>query len=197
MPKGLTPNATELERYISNPASELFVRQRTIIKCLRVDKETSPYLQTYEGDLGKLLTTGLSSAKMIRPPEGGYEIIDSDLPGAETAPVDRFNGKVYFLADATNSSAASELLARVRLNKVGTIIGEQTAGNQQGINVGTFFLRLPTSRAEVDIPSLALLPLTQEPDGGVPPDVKVQMKAEDLALGKDTQFEAALRLAAR
>ncbi len=194
---GLVQNATELERYISSPVSYRVPQQRTVIKCLQVSKEVSPFLMTYEGDIGKLLTTGLSTEKMKHLPEGGYEIVSSSSPEAPATPTEHFTGRVYFLADATNASATSELLARVRLNKLGTIVGEQTAGNQQGINVGTFFLRLPASKVEIDIPALALLPITAEPDGGVPPHVRVQQRPEDIAAGKDTQLEVAIRLARR
>lgn len=192
---GLVQNATELERYLPVPIPTRSLQQRTVIKCLKVDKNISPYLATYEGDLGKLLTTGLSPANTKKLPGDNYEIMDNSPAPPQASAINRLTGKVYFLADAINASATSELLARVRMNKVGMIVGEQTAGNREGINTGVFFLRLPSSKVEIDIPALSLLPVTPEPDGGVPPDVEVEQKAEDLAQGIDTQLQAALRLA--
>ena len=192
---GLVQNATDLESYISVPALGHVPQQRTLIKSLRVDTDVAPYLKTYEGDLGKLLTTGLPTDKLKKVPGGLFEVIDTSPAQQSVQPVARFTGRVFFLADATNASAASELLARIRANNAGTIVGEQTAGNRQGINTGVFFLRLPASKVEIDIPALALVPATPEPDGGVPPDVEVHQRAEDIAAGRDTQLQAALELA--
>lgn len=60
-----------------------------------------------------------------------------------------------------------------------------------------FFLRLPHSKIERDIPLFAGFPLTEQPDSGVLPDIYVTPNAEDVINGVDTELEAARRLIGR
>lgn len=57
----------------------------------------------------------------------------------------------------------------------------------KGITGGQmFFLTLPNSKIEMDIPLIATVPLTQQPDEGIMPDVYVRPNVEDVARGVDT-----------
>lgn len=76
-----------------------------------------------------------------------------------------------------------------------TLIGQPTGGNRRGINGGAFFfLKLPASGIEIDLPLIASLLDTPQPDAAIQPDVLVQTTAEDIASGRDPQMAAATSL---
>lgn len=65
----------------------------------------------------------------------------------------RLRAKLIVLIDSANGSATFQFAQKVRRNGLGVLLGEPTGGNQRGINGGAyFFLRLPESRLEVDLP---------------------------------------------
>jgi C-terminal processing protease CtpA/Prc len=111
----------------------------------------------------------------------------------------RFTGRLIVLVDASNSSATFEFAARVQRHRLGTLVGEPTGGNQRGINGGAFFfLRLPATGIEVDIPIIGLYPPGRRVDGvrdgGLVPDVEIAVTAADLARGHDAALAAARAL---
>jgi Peptidase family S41 len=100
------------------------------------------------------------------------------------------------LTDAANSSATFSFAQRVKSTRVGKLVGEATGGNQRGINGGAFFfVRLPASGIEFDLPLIGTFPLQPAPDAGIEPDVKVDVAAVDIATGIDAAMERALALA--
>jgi hypothetical protein len=119
---------------------------------------------------------------------------DDDANGdviAPTAP--RFNGSMYVLVDASNSSATFQFDDAVQRNHLGTLVGTPTGGNQRGINGGAFFfIRLPNSGLEVDLPLIGTFPVQTRPDAGLTPDVLIENTARDIASGADPQLQAAL-----
>ena len=63
-----------------------------------------------------------------------------------------------------------------------------TGGNKQGINGGNYyFLHLPNSKIEVDIPVYFQSPIAPQKDESVIPDVVVKKQSEDI--GKDFDRE--------
>lgn len=101
----------------------------------------------------------------------------------------RFKGKVYLLTDAICSSATFDMAWTFQYNKLGKIIGEKTGGTKQGLNGGQmFFLHLPNSQIEIDLPILYYYHKNSK-DEGVIPDYIVKSKVKDLASGVDTQME--------
>ena len=71
----------------------------------------------------------------------------------------RFAGDVFVIVDASCSSATLQFAQIIQQNRLGLLAGESTGGNQRGINGGAFFfLRLPSSRIEIDVPLVGLLP---------------------------------------
>lgn len=105
----------------------------------------------------------------------------------------RFRGRVAVLTDAANSSATYGFARRMQVSRLGTIVGGETGGNRRGINGGAFFfLTLPTSGIEVDLPLIAGFPTTLQPDAGIEPDLPVATTAEDLRNGRDPQMAAAV-----
>jgi hypothetical protein len=107
----------------------------------------------------------------------------------------RFDGRVFVLVDGANSSATFEFEQLIQELKRGLLVGEPTGGNLRGINGGRFFfLRLPNSRLEVDIPLVAEFPSTPQPDRGLRPDVTVAPTTEDIAAGRDAVLERVRQL---
>ena len=106
----------------------------------------------------------------------------------------RFRGDVDVLIDSQNSSATFQFASCIKNNRLGRLIGAPTGGNQRGINGGAFFfLRLPASGLEADVPLIARFPLTPKPDAGIEPDVPIALTREDIAAGRDAALEFALR----
>lgn len=105
----------------------------------------------------------------------------------------RFRGAVDVLIDSQNSSATFQFASCIKNNRLGRLIGAPTGGNQRGINGGAFFfLRLPASGLEADLPLIARFPLTPKPDAGITPDVAIALTRENIAAGRDAALEFAL-----
>ena len=121
------------------------------------------------------------------------------LPAGETTVKPkgvRIDKPLVVLTDAANSSATFVFAQRVKASGAGKLVGEATGGNRRGINGGAFFfVRLPASGLEFDLPLVGTFPLQPAPDAGIEPDVKVEVSAVDIATGIDAQMERALALA--
>jgi len=73
----------------------------------------------------------------------------------------------------------------------GALVGQPTGGNQGGINGGGFFfLRLPRSGIELDLPLIGQLPDGDRPDAGLQPDIFVIPTVSDIARGRDAELDA-------
>lgn len=108
----------------------------------------------------------------------------------------RLRLRLFVLVDAVNSSATFQFAELARELGVATLIGEPTGGNRRGINGGAFFfLRLPASGLEVDLPLIGTFPATPQPDAGVVPDVTVKETVADIREGVDAVLGAALAIA--
>jgi hypothetical protein len=118
--------------------------------------------------------------------------------GTELRPrAPHFGGPVFVLVGADNSSATFGFAERVQQAGLARLVGQPTGGNRRGINGGAFFfLRLPRSGLEVDLPLIARFPGDQLPDGGLQPDILVRPSAEDIVQGRDAEM-AAVRAALR
>lgn len=105
----------------------------------------------------------------------------------------RFRGEVDVLIDSQNSSATFQFASCIKSNRLGRLIGQPTGGNQRGINGGAFFfLRLPASGLEADLPLIARFPLTPKPDAGIVPDIEIALTRDDITAGRDAALELAL-----
>ena len=107
-----------------------------------------------------------------------------------------FGGKVFVLVDSSNSSATFEFDNMIQTHHLGTLVGEPTGGNNRGINGSAFyFLYLPNTKLEVDLPLVAQFPNTALPDEGLTPDFMVHPTPAAIAAGRDEVLERALQLA--
>jgi hypothetical protein len=106
----------------------------------------------------------------------------------------RFGGQVFLMTSPVNSSAGFEFAWVFQQYQAGVIVGEPTGGTKQGLNGGNFFfLRLPYSRIEIDLPFIYQAHPGQ-PDSGVIPDVIISQTREAVIQNKDAQLDAVLKL---
>lgn len=106
----------------------------------------------------------------------------------------RFRGKVIVLSGAQNSSATFQFIDLVCKSGLARIYGQPTGGNQRGINGGSFFfVRLPNSGLEADLPLVGVFPNGPKPDAGLLPDVRIKPRMEDFATGYDRVLQSVLR----
>ncbi len=172
---------------------------RRLVRYRKVPDELSPYLDTWDNsfrDWGASAVE-LSTPWPTAPPDIPYFKLtrdDDNSAGDVIKPAElRFHGKVIVLTDATNSSATFQFAQEIQSHHLGILIGQTTGGSQRGINGGAFFfLRLPHSGIELDIPLIGTFPPQPLPDAGVTPDVPVRLTAADIASGRDTVLAAAL-----
>ncbi|MBL8544772.1 MAG: hypothetical protein JNJ63_13275 [Hyphomonadaceae bacterium] len=129
----------------------------------------------------------------IARPDGFYDLRgETDADQIEPRGP-RFPGQVDVLIDAQNSSATFQFASCIKRNRLGRLIGQPTGGNQRGINGGAFFfLRLPQSGLEADLPLIARFPPNERPDSGIAPDIAIALTRQDIAAGRDAAMEFAL-----
>jgi peptidase S41-like protein len=168
---------------------------RRLVRCQKVPADLEPYLDTWDPSFKDW---GAAAAELENPwptaPPVHYLALtkyDDDKSGADVIhPSGKpFTGKVFVLVDANNSSATFQFASAVQRNKLGLLVGQPTGGNQRGINGGAFFfLRLPNSQIEMDLPLIGSFPATPQPDGGLTPDVVVNPALQDIIDGKDAEM---------
>ena len=164
--------------------------------------DLKPYLDTWDRSFDDW---GAAATPAAPPPGGGGDgffrltRFDDDTAGGVIRPVaPRFSGSVYALVGADNSSATFEFALAVREQRLATLVGEPTGGNQRGINGGAFyFLRLPNSGVEVDLPLIGFFPPGNAPNAGLTPDVVVHATPDDIAHGRDPEVATVRKLQAR
>lgn len=101
-----------------------------------------------------------------------------------------FKEKIYLLTSPANVSLAYYFAKNFKIEKLGLIVGEETGGNQQGINGGQIlFLKLPYSGIEIDFPVIGEFSTFPLPNGGIKPDKEIQITQKDIALGIDKTLE--------
>ena len=159
-----------------------------LVRYRAVPDDLVPYLDTWDPSFKNWGPAAIDST------DGFYRLrrdSDDDL-GAVIAPaLPRYTGRLWVLVSATNSSATFEFAKTVRQNQLGTLVGQPTGGNQRGINGGAFFfLRLPHSGIELDLPLIGQFPGGDRPDAGLQPDILVVPTVKDIASGRDPELEA-------
>jgi hypothetical protein len=185
---GLDCGQEILARMIDAPlllsGDERRVRYRT------TPADLNPYLDTWDDSFRDW-------GDDAEPIGEGFFRLKGEGPVASIAPRGpRFRGRLIVLTSATNSSATFQFAQVVKSARLGQLVGGATGGNQRGINGGAFFfLRLPASGLEADLPLIGRFPLRPMPDAGLLPDVPVEDRPEDVAAGRDRVLEEALRIA--
>ncbi len=165
------------------------------VRYRRTPADLDRYLDTWDDSFKTLGegATDLGNGFYRLEPEAGGE--DGQLIRAKGP---RFRGEVVVLTSAQNSSATFQFAQCIQTNRLGRLIGAPTGGNQRGINGGAFFfLRLPASGLEVDLPLIGRFSTAPKPDAGLTPDILVTPTVDDIAAGRDRVLETAVGLLAR
>lgn len=177
---------------------------RRYVRYVKTPAALDPYLDTWDDsfrDRGAAAQPAATPKILRGTPPGQFYTLDVSGDGVSFIEPQgpRFSGRVIVLIDAWCSSATYQFAKVVKEQRLGTLVGETTGGSQRGINGGSFFfLRLPNSQIELDLPLVALFPPDDvtPPDAGIEPDLFVPTTIDDVAHGRDPQMHAALRLAA-
>ncbi|MEM6263764.1 MAG: S41 family peptidase [Bacteroidota bacterium] len=151
-----------------------------------------PYISTWDKSVYDFReTTKSCGANFYMPIEGTLGV--NKYPKGKKA----YQGKVYLLVDAANSSATFYMAKAFRDCNVGQLVGETTGGSLKGLNGGNMlFFQLPETGIEVDIPIFGSFN-EDAPARGIIPDIEVPTTYEGIKSGKDEQMEAVLELIAR
>jgi Peptidase family S41 len=175
-----------LQRLIDKPVKPVRYANRVTFR--EAPADVIPYLDTWDRSfrtLGKDAVLGADGFLTVPGDEDEWQI----EPAGAKIPV-----PVAVLISPVNSSATFSFARRVREARAATLIGEPTGGNLRGINGGAyFFVRLPESGLEFDLPLKGYFPEGRTPpDAGVRPDIHVGITASAIASGDDPQLAAAI-----
>ena len=153
------------------------------IRFQRTPDAINRYLETWDKSFRTLGVgaTSLGNGYFRRPGQDRATAIEPAKPG--------INVPVAVLISPVNSSATFHFAQNFRAIG-GRLYGRPTGGNLRGINGGAFFfVRLPASGLEFDLPLVGYFPLTPQPDAGLQPDVFSAPSVRDIADGHDAALE--------
>ncbi len=123
----------------------------------------------------------------------GYYVFDRSFKSKPIEPrKTAFNGEIVLLTGGKNVSASFYMARFFQKCNLGTIIGQETGGNQLGINGGnSVFLKLPYSGVQINVPVMGTFATEDVSDSGVIPDIMVKRSRLDIANNIDSELEAA------
>jgi hypothetical protein len=165
---------------------------RRYFRFLSVPNALLPYLKTWD----KSFAAPKNPADYSQLSNGLYvSKAEAQAPCVPIQPKpNRFTGKIFLLTDNRNASTTFTLTKLFRTGHIGQIIGEPTSGNQQGVNGGQFFfLNLPYSKIEVDIPLVWGSYNVKHHDTGIYPDRLIAVTPIAIRQGRDKALEYVLR----
>ena len=166
-------------RPIGQPPAERRVR------FARTPESLDPYLDTWDKSFRTLGATA-------RPVGGGFLRLADGPDGIIRPRGPRVDLPVAALIGPVNSSATFHFAQKARRSGLVRLFGRTTGGNRRGINGGAyFFVRLPASGLEFDLPLIGYFPPGRPPDAGLSPDVELAPTAADIARGRDPAMAAA------
>ncbi|MBB5729655.1 S41 family peptidase [Sphingomonas prati] len=186
---GLDCGAAIIARLIDTPlATDGYSRH---VRYRKIPDRLSPYLKTWDRGFRDW------GASAVGPDAAGFYALTRPGDASDTDIIRpagrRFAGKVAVLVGPKNASATFGFSGVMQRHRLGTLIGEPTGGNRRGINGGAFFfVNLPASGIEVDLPLIAYWPDAPQPDAGVAPDYRVPARAVDVQAGQDRQLARAI-----
>lgn len=182
----------ELSRYLAKGNLPPYIASRRLVRNVAAQENLAKYLDTYSDELKNALKTGVSAALYKKAESPYFEILPNENVTTYSAVLpyeNNFAGKTYIVTDASNASAAFQFINYAQTNKLGTLVGQATGGNKQGINGGNyFFLYLPNSQIEIDIPVYFFAPFEARRDESVIPDVFVKRDARDIGDNFDREL---------
>ncbi len=170
------------ERDLSFAGYDQRVRYRQTPENLR------PFLDTWDPSFYRI---GESAVDMG---DGFFRLADVEPTDRIAASGPRISVPVAALVGPACSSATFSFARRAKESGLVRLFGTTTGGNLRGINGnGYFFVRLPQSGIEFDIPIVGNFPVVPQPDAGVEPDVAVAATVQSVAAGTDPAMEQAMQ----
>lgn len=161
---------------------------RQLLRYRSAPNELRPYLDTWDSGF-------LDRGDAVVETEGGYTFAAASRSRVLRAREDAFQGRAFVLVGPANSSSTFTLASTLKTHGLATLVGRVTGGNQRGINGGQyFFLRLPNSGIEVDVPLIGYYLGPEREDAGLEPDVEVRHSVEALRAGRDLEIETVRQL---
>jgi hypothetical protein len=189
---GDTAIGLELSKYLARENLPNYIQSRRLIRNAAAQPELLKYLDTYSDELKTALKYGVPPNLYKKSENDYFEILPAET-ATNYPPVvpyeNNFTGRTYVISDASNASAAFQFLNYAQENRLARVAGQTTGGSKQGINGGNyFFLYLPNSKIEIDIPVYFLAPLSAQKDESVIPDIPVKRKPEDIGNNFDREI---------
>lgn len=177
-----------LARLIRTPITTPMAERR--VRFQRTPPSLDRYLDTWDDGFR---TLGVGA----RPAGGGVYVLQGERGDSSIQPAGRpLDLPVAALVGPVNSSATFQFAENARRSGRVRLFGAPTGGNRRGINGGCFFfVRLPASGIEFDLPLIGYFPLKPEPDAGILPDVTVAPSVADVAAGRDPVMTRAVQWA--
>lgn len=166
-------------------------RARRLTRYREIPADLNPYLDTWDDSFRNW------GADAKGPDTNGfYDMTRWDEGANLLKPMGpRIDAPLFILTSPTNSSATFQFASSARALGLATLVGGPTGGNQRGINGGAFFfVRLPNSGLEADLPLIGYYPEGEWPDAGLTPDVAVEEQASDIASGRDAAMKRVVEM---
>lgn len=178
---------TDVRHYLTNKLAQhagQSIPKRKYIAYKKVSDNLKPHLNTWSR---WFYNTSLWTKKLnddYRTPR--FSRIKNNIKKNKSA----YQGNTYVLINAANSSGTFSLAEDLKHNNYATLIGTKTGGSKRGINGGQiFFLTLPNSKIEIDIPLIGEYPISPVKDEGINPNIEILNTLDDHRLRKDRQLE--------
>lgn len=185
----------ELARYLAQKKLAPYAESRRLVRNVAAQPELLQNLDTYSDELKYVLKSGVPAASFRKFDADYFEIVGRESYPAVEPYENNFKGKAFIIADSSNASATFQFLNYAQENKLARIVGQTTGANKQGINGGNyFFLYLPNSKIEIDIPVYFQSPLTAQKDESVIPEILVKRQPADIGKNFDREIAAIKKL---
>ncbi len=179
----------ELSKYLTNKKLAPYAESRRLVRNVTAQPELLKNLDTYSDELIEGVKSGVPANMFRKFDDKYFEIIGRENYPAVEPDTNNFQGKAFIISDASNASATFQFLDYSQKNKLATIVGQTTGGSKQGINGGNyFFLRLPNSKVEIDIPVYFQSPMKVQKDVSIVPDVFVKKQPDDIGNNFDREI---------
>lgn len=162
-----------------------FAGYRQLVRYRRTPKDLDMYLDTWDDSFRTIGENAVDAG-------GGF--FELGREGSDTIPaiMPRITLPVAALIGPACSSATFSFARRARESDLVRLFGEPSGGNLRGINGnGYFFVRLPASGLEFDMPIIGNFAETPQPDRGVLPYVQIARSIADVSARRDATKLAA------
>ncbi len=185
----------ELSRYSAKTKLGVYAESKRLVRNVAAQTDLAKYLDTYSDELKFAVKNGVPAANFKEFDSTYFEIIGRENYPRVEPYANNFRGKTFIIVDSSNASATFQFLDYVKTNRLAKIVGQTSGGNKQGINGGNYyFLRLPNSSVEIDIPVFFQAPLKARKDEGVIPDIIVKKDAGDIGNKFDRELSTVKKL---